>query len=377
MGKSSTLNSVLRPKPGEEPCTGGQGAPATSTVTRIHRRREGEGDPAATHHCKLRYLTPTQFGEPARALCKLLGFEPDEPDASLMARVESLLTREEAAPKDEVTASRGDRIEDYQYFHKLLRSYQKFSSLVTDPALEEPGDFQRRSDYTNHTKGQEPYRYLLLREVELGYRTEEISDKIELIDLPGLGARMASDDELTQAFLPNLDGALIFQSSEQVAAKEAYDLLMRLRELYPRLKGRVWMVITRFDAVAEQPRLRRDDVDPGQHREDDDRQQGPPDPGGPRRQRIPPPVARPRRDAPDPHGENYRLTLNLDVERRGPTGPAPALRPTRRAEGCLQGRPGRRRIERVRQIIGRTLADEVDGEVAMMSTPASGGSGAT
>ena len=76
------------------------------------------------------------------------------------------------------------------------------------------------TSYTNHPKEEAAYPYLLLHQVEIGYQTDQISTKIELIDLPGLGARLFSDDLLTETFLPHSTGRCVFQSSEQVAAKD-------------------------------------------------------------------------------------------------------------------------------------------------------------
>jgi hypothetical protein len=364
VGKSSTLNSVLRPAPGEEPCTGGKGAPATSTVTRIFRPPPGAGN--GKHLCSLRFMTPEEFRRRREILCGLLGFNPKEVDASLIAQLEELIRRDEAPQEDEGThATKSDKIEDYKYFARLLRSAAKFGAeVIRDPALVQEGDFARRDQYTNHPEGQDVWQSLLLNQVEIAYQTEGISEKIELVDLPGLGARLASDDELTRAFLPNLDGALIFQSSEQVAAKEAYDLLSRLSNQYPRMQGRVWMVITRFDAVARNSygygsattifdnihKTMTDNKVPltqvllvGNefHRQ----------------------LRNPDGTVHPPTAENFRLSLNLDVDAQNQPiipegfGRHPDLL---RAFGHVLEDGG---IARVREIIGATLAEEVEREV--------------
>jgi hypothetical protein len=254
VGKSSTLNSVLRARPGEEPCTGGQGAPATSTATRIYRRENaGVNGDAAGHACRLRYLTPTQFKARRAGLCEALGFHVEEPDGRIVEELDALIHKAGATPEEDYgprPAAEGDKVEDYRFFRRLLRSYREFAgATIREAAAEEEGRFELRAEYTNHPDGDRASKYTLLRQVEIAYRSDIISEKIELIDLPGLGARMRADDLLTEGFLPDLDGALIFQSSEQVASKEAYDLLTKLGELYPRMRGRVWMVITKADAL--------------------------------------------------------------------------------------------------------------------------------
>ena len=250
VGKSSTLNNVLAALPGEEPCTGGKGAPATSTATRIYRNPE----PAANHGCNLKFLTAEEFARRRDGLCETLNLRADLPNDRLVADLDARIKKAEEAPVEDEYApkapSEGDQVEDYRFFRRLLRSRAQFPDAIRKSDEEVVGDFARRAEYTNHPEGDAPWRHALLRQVEIPYRTEMISEKIELIDLPGLGARMRADDLLTEGFLHELDGALIFQSSEQVASKEAYDLLEKLGNQFPRMRGRVWMVITRADSIS-------------------------------------------------------------------------------------------------------------------------------
>ena len=247
VGKSSTLNSILKAPEGEGPGTGGAGAPMTSNITRLHRLPAGQGP---GHQVTLVYMTPEQYKRRRDDLCSFLGFRSDESDDAVLAQLEEILRRERDDP-DAASRPTSDKTEDRRYLAQLLRSYKTFSALVTEPALREKGDYAKRKEYTNHPREQSAWQYLLLSQVDIAYETESISPKIELIDLPGLGARLFSDDRLTETFLPQLDGALVFQSSEQVAAKEAYDLLAKLGSRFRRMEGRVWMIFTRFDGLTK------------------------------------------------------------------------------------------------------------------------------
>jgi hypothetical protein len=248
VGKSSTLNSVLGAAPGQGPGTGGAGAPATSTITRLYRRGPAENGEPPGHLCTLRYMTPAQFRRRRDDLCKLLGLDPEEQDIILLRTLDELLRREQEDPaaRDKPTSA---KTEDRRYLARLLRSAEKNPGLLLDQPKVEKGDYLKRSEYTNHPEGAVQSPYLLLQEVVIAYDTQAISAEIELIDLPGLGARLASDDLLTESFLPQLDGALIFQSTEQVAANEAYKLIAELSKHFKRVRGRVWMVFTRFDSL--------------------------------------------------------------------------------------------------------------------------------
>ncbi len=248
VGKSSTLNSILRASPNEGPGTGGAGAPMTSNITRLFRI---DPDSSTDHQLVLRFMTRAQFQRRRDDLCRYLGFRPEDTDDAILSQLANLLALTEDPGEASADAPKptAEKNEDRRYLARLLRSYQRYPNLVADPPRVEPGDYSKRKEYTNHPTGNEPWPYLLLSQVEVGYRTQAISPKIELIDLPGLGARLFSDDLLTETFLPQLDGALVFQSSEQVAAKEAYDLLSKLNGQFRRMEGRVWMIFTKFDGL--------------------------------------------------------------------------------------------------------------------------------
>ena len=251
VGKSTTLNRVLRPVKGEEPATGGAGAPATSTATRLYIKtpEQAAANPGKKHLLTLHYMTPEQFRKRREILGDYLGYPAEMSDAEILKDIDRML----GSKNSEGSRDNDLKKEDRRYFARLLRGYAHFgATYLKNPHRVEAGDFAKRADYTNHPEDGVARPYPLLSEVEIAYEKGDIDRKIELIDLPGLGARLASDDLLTKAFLPELSGALIFQSVEQVAAREAYELLHLLRSQYSRLTGRVWMVITKFDTMSDE-----------------------------------------------------------------------------------------------------------------------------
>ncbi|MCY2991301.1 MAG: hypothetical protein NTY19_26015 [Planctomycetota bacterium] len=239
VGKSTTVNNVLGVRrddvPGP-PSTGGVGVAATSTPTKVHRVEPGQ--PAT---CSLRFRSSKEHREWRDALCIHVGVDPENSDAALIAKLNALL----AQPCDSVTTTHFRR-----YLLRFLSSALKFGdSLVKEEPLTELGDYEKRAHYTNHAEGADANKYQLLREVNLGFPSNHIDQKLEIIDLPGLGAGGDIDDILTQQYLPVLHGALVFQSSEHVGSAEAYKLLDLLRRQWRELRGRAWMVVTRFDSI--------------------------------------------------------------------------------------------------------------------------------
>ena len=318
--------------------------------------------PGVRHLCWLHYMTPEQFRARREQVLDYLGYSPEISDGDVLAD----LDRQQARRRAEATIDDAWKGEDRRYLARLLRSYDRFGAeYLRSPGLIELGDFALRAEYTNDLQGDEPKPFLLLSEVEIAYDGGAIDDRIELLDLPGFGSRMASHDLLTGSFLNGLDGALIFQSSEQVAAKEVYDLLTRLSPLYPRLTGRVWMIFTRLDA------LPRDSLGYGATTTTilDNIQETMTDNRVPltqvvlvgnefhRRLLTPDGTIR------SPTGEEYRFILNIDVDASGRPVLPPGFDRHAELKDAYEAVLADGGIERVRQIIGRTLADEVEREV--------------
>ncbi len=244
VGKSSTVNNVLNVRRDDDPgppTTPGSGAPATSCITRVLPLA-----PQQHATCQLLYMTDLEYTSRRGALCTLLGLTPTKDDAILIEELQTLL----AASRDDPAAD--EKNHDRRYLMRLLKSYGEFGAAWVKPEpASEKGTYGQRGHYTNHPIDDAPNRFLLLREVSFGFPTSIVDHRLEMIDLPGLGARLEADDLLTKAYLPLLHGSLVFQSSEQVQAKEAYDLLTLLRRQFGSLERRVWMVVTRFDRLSQ------------------------------------------------------------------------------------------------------------------------------
>lgn len=253
IGKSTTVNTVL-----DYPvCVEGSASATTSSVTRVHTSA------GAAPTCRLHFMTRRDFQERRKDLCELLGLSafavaPNK-DHDELRRENDQLIREIAdlrekqkrpGPGGRAAAPDTDKEADLKYFERLLRSFNQFGAQqVGEAAVVSDQPFDQRNSFTSHLAGDAATPYLLLREVELGLPLELLGENLEVIDLPGLGARLAADDKLTEAYLKELDGALIFQSSEQVAAKEAYRLLTKLLNQFDGMAGRVWMVVTKMDGL--------------------------------------------------------------------------------------------------------------------------------
>lgn len=252
VGKSTTLNNAL----GDHVVPIGSGGPCTSTIIRM-RFVSGAERPV----CILRYMTPTQFEQRREAIGKMLAlFEEgtDKTDQELLSELERLLSVEPAElekKSPDATEMHADR----EFFARLLRSRNDFGSqYLQDPVREERTAYATFEEFraglrefASHPDSERSSsRYLLLQEVELLVPTEELSDKLELIDLPGWGAKLAADDELTKSFMSELDGALVFQSTENVKTNAVYRLLSLLAGQFGKMAGRVWMIVTRFDGLA-------------------------------------------------------------------------------------------------------------------------------
>lgn len=252
-GKSTTVGNLLSVSKDECPAPQGSGGPTTSVPTRLVPCAEpaAQCQPGERHLIELQYMTKGQFRDRVRDLCRICKLPYDD-------NVRSLL---EAAQKQ--TAEQPHfKAPDHGVLIGLLRAAIEFPDVLHDVAKVEIGQFSKRRDYATHQE--KPTKYSLLREVRIHYVTDAMSHDIDMIDLPGLGVDKESDDALTIAFLPQLDGAFMFQESHQMKSATVSTLAEPMRDQHRNtLGGRVWMVVTKCDALNEL-QLHGPPEDPGQ-----------------------------------------------------------------------------------------------------------------
>ncbi|NQW47658.1 MAG: hypothetical protein HQ464_07820 [Planctomycetes bacterium] len=240
-GKSTTVGNLLSVSKDECPAPQGSGGPTTSVPTRLVP--VAEPDPRCKgsdrHLIELQYMTKAEFRDRIRDICRLCKLEYDD-------NVRSLL---EAAQRQ--TAEQPHfKAPDHGVLVGLLQATLEFPDVIQETPRVEVGDFSRRRDYTTHQE--KPTKYTLLREVRIHFVTDAMSHDIDMIDLPGLGVDKESDDALTLAFLPQLDGAFMFQESHQMKSATVSTLAEPMRDQHrSTLGGRVWMVVTKCDNLNE------------------------------------------------------------------------------------------------------------------------------
>jgi hypothetical protein len=240
-GKSTTVGNLLAVSKDESPAPQGTGGPTTSVPTRLIPCREPHASCAAgeRHGIELKFLTRKQFQERVSDICSILKLTYDENVRRLLEA-----TRAQHAEQPHFMAA------DHRVLIGLLEAALEFSDVIQDTATIEVGIYSKRRDYATHQD--KPSKYTLLSEVLIYFITDAMSLDIEMIDLPGLGVDKESDDRLTLAFLPQLDGAFMFQLASQVKSAEISRLAGKMRQQHSKsLGGRVWMVVTRCDDLNE------------------------------------------------------------------------------------------------------------------------------
>ena len=236
-GKSTTVGNLLSVSKDECPAPQGTGGPTTSVPTRLipcavpsPRCKPGE-----RHAIRLQFMTTEEFRERVSDICKLLNLEYDKNHRRLADAAAA-----QHAEQPHFKAA------DHSVLLGLLEAARNHPQVLQDVALYEDAEYAKRRDYATHQD--KPSRYTLLREVQIEFMTDAMSPEIEMIDLPGLGVDKQSDDRLTLNFLPQLDGAFMFQLSSQVKGAEVSRLAESMRHQHrSTLGGRVWMVVTRCD----------------------------------------------------------------------------------------------------------------------------------
>jgi hypothetical protein len=160
------------------------------------------------------------------------------------------------ALRAEVSGGRREgNVIDIDALRLLLESHTAFGKYVQPKPHTEQADYGRRREILNHAtaKGEQPRpaSHLLLREVELTFPTDVIPPILEMIDLPGLGSQGVIDSLLTLNFLRELDGALVFLRAGQIGDQNAEQILSKLKPIFEgKWSGRIWVIITQFDALA-------------------------------------------------------------------------------------------------------------------------------
>jgi hypothetical protein len=240
-GKSTTVGNLLSVSKDECPAPQGSGGPTTSVPTRLVP--VAEPDPRCKggerHLIELQYMTNAEFRGRIRDICRLCKLEYDDNMRSLLE-----------AAQQQTAEQPHFKAPDHGVLIGLLQAALEFPDVIQETPRVEVGDFSRRRDYATHQE--KPTKYTLLREVRIHFVTDAMSHDIDMIDLPGLGVDKESDDALTLAFLPQLDGAFMFQESHQMKSATVSTLAEPMRDQHRNtLGGRVWMVVTKCDNLNE------------------------------------------------------------------------------------------------------------------------------
>ncbi|MFM8537661.1 MAG: hypothetical protein ACKOES_06280, partial [Planctomycetaceae bacterium] len=236
VGKSATVCNLLSVSEENAPTPQGSSGPTTSVPTRTVPPPPA---PNAVNAVALHYFSRPEFLERVRDICDLVKIRFDE---DLPQVREAALAKRQEDPHFKAA--------DVAVLVKLLDAAIAFPEVIEPAGLVEPGVWQDRRLYATHQNT--PSKYTLLREVAIEFVTDAVSPEIEMIDLPGIDVDKGSDARLTLAFVRELDGAFMFQQGQQVKAGAIAQLAERMREFHGRTLGeRVWMVITRCDALNE------------------------------------------------------------------------------------------------------------------------------
>ena len=275
-GKSSTFNSVLGfiENDDESPAKGGTGKATTATTTRLRRIHSSED---AKPRCSSRYMTRRQVNKRLKSLLAEFGIESlgAWPDDGGISHLEELLRQAKIALESaEQSAASTERQstddvsllgsqatpDDLKYLIKYVNcmlacdasGVPAFERLVSDPAKEFAFPYQDRVNYINHQSSNETHDQLLQREVEIEFPTDKISDKLEMIDLPGLDARLIVDTVLTTEFITEeLDASVIFLRSDQLAPNSFFKVMSLFKKHFRnQISERVWLVVTKADGLS-------------------------------------------------------------------------------------------------------------------------------
>lgn len=236
-GKSTTINHVL----GEEACKSGSGDATSSQPSRIVYDD--------TRSLDVEFLDPPRFAERRRALCEAIGLATPPDDNELLPKLDKPeLFRPTDGPEP------GRLREDLAYLRQFLNAYLRNRQLVKGPPpLRREGlSYDKRYDYTTHTKGGPGAEVLLIREAGFRVDNKRIPAELELCDLPGLDSKRTVDDLVTWEYLPELNGTLLFVNvAMNLLSEGMLKILARINKHFDHnLAGRAWVVFTKMDGLS-------------------------------------------------------------------------------------------------------------------------------
>ena len=251
-GKSHTLNELI----GYDLLPlGSCGHPCTNAITRIKFIPSG-----SRPEYELWYMTEEEFACRRHALASLLGLDTPRADAGdplpktdeqLIAELESLINDDEEPMEERDIAqtflrflrlageTRGQFIRPVDE-RKIVRG--TVADLVALKALlvqvAQHGDLEPMA-----ARASTPYS--LLAEVRIRVPLDRPPGDVELVDLPGILARLAQDD--MAKYLSEMDGVFVAMSSQNLGLKVFGELKDRLKQRFGDIRGRTWIYVTKMD----------------------------------------------------------------------------------------------------------------------------------
>jgi GTPase SAR1 family protein len=239
-GKSTIFNAALQEKIAES----GAGDATTSLPSRLQYK-------AGDKKCQLIHMTREQYRDRLKKLFASvgLGTVPDSAEEQL-ALVEQLKPSLDGADAN----GRVVRQDDLRYLKAFIRTFQKHADKLGQPPTIVP--FEQRSNYINHSDQRTPdapSESLLLLEAQLFIANDNLPERLELCDLPGLNSKRTVDNIITQDFLDELDGALLFVNvADNLMNAVLVDIIGKLTYRYGEdLCGRAWVVFNKCDSLTE------------------------------------------------------------------------------------------------------------------------------
>ena len=119
----------------------------------------------------------------------------------------------------------------------------------------EPAPYEDRARILSHdARDESPSGHLLLADAVIDFPTTSISDKLELIDLPGLGSAESLDTYLTRSSCAAGRRAAVHAGQGGRAGRRHEWPGLRqlgLPQYLGDFQGRLWMVVTYFDGLSD------------------------------------------------------------------------------------------------------------------------------
>jgi hypothetical protein len=191
-------------------------------------------------------MDESKFAQKRDRLCQATGFDPGSSNEDILRQLDQRLADVRSGAAQPLPDGEQILEHDIIVLKSLLIAHGRFHRDWLGKTREAP--FAHRTRFVNYGKGADEANPLL-NEAIIDFDSSHLSERLQMFDLPGPGAKSSIDEWTTRQFLPEMDGIMLFLNCTRLGDESVERLFNELRKRFrERTAMRVWIVLTRWDS---------------------------------------------------------------------------------------------------------------------------------